>query len=183
MKKNLKNFFGSANIGVGLALLALGVFTSVSQADLYDIGFTDGGANNVGSGQIDVESGLAVSGFFNVTVGSAIGNYTLAPAAGSDGSYAWDNVVNVGSNPFLTDNGLLFTSSSSEINLLGTGANAYSLYGNINANFNNFLAQGTATLTPVPEPINLSLLVFGVVFVVGSIGRFYLGSCRSATAS
>ncbi len=37
------------------------------------------------------------------------------------------------------------------------------------------------TLTAVPEPINCAMAVFGLVFVGGSVGRFYLGRRRSAT--
>jgi hypothetical protein len=33
----------------------------------------------------------------------------------------------------------------------------------------------------VPEPVNVALAVFGVLFVGGSIGRFYLVRGRSLT--
>jgi hypothetical protein len=61
MRKSWGRFLGFRAWAVGEALLALFAFTSISRAALYVITFTDPGANNVGSGQIDVEGGLAAS--------------------------------------------------------------------------------------------------------------------------
>jgi len=75
---------------VGAALLALFAFTSVLRANLYEIAFTDPGANNVGTGQIDVEGGYAVSGNFDVTAGAAIGAWEFCILlAGTGGT--WDS--------------------------------------------------------------------------------------------
>ena len=85
MRKNLGMFLGLPRLGVGVALLSLFSFTSVLHANLYEITFTDPGANNAGTGQIDVEGGYAVSGNFDVTAGAAIGAwnlYTVALLAG-----------------------------------------------------------------------------------------------------
>jgi hypothetical protein len=98
-----------------LAALAWGVPTKAI-ASFYNITFTDGGAN-VGSGTISVVSGLATSGTFTVTAGTALGLWTLAPGNGTNASFNWDSVVNVGSKPFLTGGGLLFTNGVNEINI------------------------------------------------------------------
>ena len=89
-----------------------------ARASLYNITYTDGGAN-VGNGQIDVVVGLATSGFFNVTAGTALGSWTLSPGSGSDGSFYWDNAVNPGSDPFLDGAGLLFTGPGAQLLEIG----------------------------------------------------------------
>jgi hypothetical protein len=185
MKKNLWTFFGLPHRGVGAALLALCAFTPVSRASLYDITFTDGGAN-VGSGIINVAGGVATSGSFTVTAGTAIGVWTLL-SPGADSSFTWDNQVNPASNPFVDNNGLVFGLSGNEVNLFynsgGTvGSTDYGFWGNIGGNYNPQVF-GTATITAVPEPINYALAAFGLIFVGGSASRFYLGRRRSATAS
>jgi hypothetical protein len=43
--------------------------------------------------------------------------------------------------------------------------------------------DATFDYTPVPEPINYALAGFGLLFVGGTAGRFYLGRRRFATAS
>src|SRR5450755_3808455 len=87
-----------------LALLALGF---KAQADgLYDITFTDGGAN-VGSGQIDVESGFAVSGYFNVTAGIASGNFTL-----TGGTAVYPSNIQSPKGGFFYDNAVFLTSNN-----------------------------------------------------------------------
>jgi len=164
---------------MGVTLFALCVCTSTSRADLYDITFSDGGAND-GYGQIDVESGVAVSGTYNVTAGAASGVWTLAPGSGSDGSFNWDNVVNPDSDPFLTGGGLLFTSGGNEINLWGNSPDSYSFYGNIGGNWNPKVDFGTATISAVPEPVNYGLAGFGLIFVAVSVG---LNMCRKPSAA
>ena len=164
---------------MGVTLFALCVCTSTSRADLYDITFSDGGAND-GYGQIDVESGVAVSGTYNVTAGAASGVWTLAPGSGSDGSFNWDNVVNPDSDPFLTGGGLLFTSGGNEINLWGNSPDSYSFYGNIGGNWNPKVDFGTATISAVPEPVNYGLAGFGLIFVADSVG---LNMCRKPSAA
>jgi hypothetical protein len=63
-----------------LGAVALGI-TAQASAALYSITFTDGGAN-VGSGQIEVVGGYAVSGYFDVTSGAASG-YVWALTGGT----------------------------------------------------------------------------------------------------
>ena len=167
---------------MGMVLTALFAFPSVSRADLYDITFTDPGANNVGSGQIDVEGGYAVSGYFDVTAGTAIGDWVLAPGSGTDGSFRWDNAVDPASDPFLTSGGLLFTSGGNGINLWGNSLGSYSFYGNVGGNYNPQVDFGVATIAAVPEPINYALAGFVLIFVGGRASRFYLGRRRAAAS-
>jgi hypothetical protein len=185
MKKKFGTFFGLSRWGVGAALLALCAFAPVSsRAGLYLLSFTDtSGHNSSGSGTIDVTGTTADSGSFTVTAGSMAGTYTLDATAGSDSHFSWDTTVNVGSDPFLDTSGLLFTSGADEINLYWTFADStYGLNGYVGGVTYNG-ATGSATLTPVPEPITYALAAFGLIFVGGSAGRFCLGRRRSATAS
>jgi hypothetical protein len=196
--------FGLPRLDVGVALLSLFSFTSVLRANLYEITFTDPGANNVGSGQIDVEGGYAVSGNFDVTAGTAAGAWNLYTVGGTGGTwdsqltsplgaFIYDNAVylNPDSNPqypgssYLDNAGLLFTdANNNELNLWGDGNGVYSFYADINGvKYDPAVDSGIATITAVPEPINYALAGFGLIFVGGSVGRFYLGRRRSATAS
>jgi hypothetical protein len=159
-----------------IAVLALGL---KAQADgLYDITFTDGGVN-VGSGQIDVESGYAVSGYFDVTAGIASGNFTLAGGTAvypstitsPKGGFFYDNAVFFTSNPqypttnpFLDGNGLLFIAvGGNEINLWGNADGSYSLYGDITGNGYDPQAIGVSSITPTPEPSSLALIALMLV--------------------
>jgi hypothetical protein len=160
-----------------IAVLALGLKT---QADgLYNITFTDGGVN-MGSGQIDVEGGFAVSGYFDVTAGLAAGSYNLYTAAGNatypsvltapSGQFAYDNAVYLNSNPqypvtnpFEDNNGLLFTDgSNNEVNLWAisdNGSSSYAFDGYIDGSTlspTGFL--GVSTITPAPEPSSLAII-------------------------
>jgi hypothetical protein len=204
MKKHLGMFFGLSRLGVGAALLALFAFTSVLRANLYEIAFTDPGANNIGTGQIDVEGAYAVSGNFDVTAGAAIGAWNLYTVGGTGGTwdsqltsplgaFIYDNAVylNPDSNPqypsssYLDNAGLLFTdANNNELNLWGDGNGVYSFYADINGvKYDPAVDSGFSTITAVPEPINYALAGFGLIFVGGSFGRFYLGRRRSATAN
>jgi hypothetical protein len=154
-----------------LVALAWGVPTK-AVASLFTLTFTDGGAN-VGSGTIDVTGGVATSGNFIVTAGAATGSWTLVAGSGSDANFNWDSVVNVGSDPFLTGGGLLFSAGANEINIFGNGPVNYSFYGTVGGNYHP-QTTGIATLTPVPEPITYALAGFGLIFIGGSVGRFCL---------
>jgi hypothetical protein len=160
-----------------IALLALGF---KAQADgLYNITFTDGGAN-VGSGQIDVEGGFAVSGYFDVTAGIAAGSYNLYTAAGNatypstltapSGDFVYDNAVYLTSNPqypvtnpFVDNNGLLFTDGSNdEVNLWALNDNGSANYA-FDAFFDGSVLSssgivGASTITPAPEPSSLAII-------------------------
>jgi hypothetical protein len=189
---------------MGMVLTALFAFTSVSRADLYEITFTDPGADNVGSGQIDVEGGYAVSGSFDVTVGAATGAWNLYSAGGTggtwnslltspQGAFIYDNVVYLDPNinpqypgsSFLDKGGLLLTDGNNdELNLWGDGNGVYSLYAEISGvKYNPAVDSGFSTITAVPEPINYALAGFGLIFVGGSARRFYIGRRRAAASS
>ena len=143
---------------------ALACAMSAQAGLLYNITYTDGGAN-VASGVIDVAGGLAISGTLNVTAGAASGSWLLLPGAGSDGSFSWDNAVNPASDPFLTSGGLLFGNGTSEVNLWGTGPGTYDFYGNIGGNWNPVSDRGVATIAPVPEPA-----AYGAIAGLGLLG-------------
>jgi hypothetical protein len=147
--KNLHISFGL------LSTLVLAAFSSTAQADMYDITYTDGGAN-VANGVIDVVGDSAVSGSLTVTAGSASGSWTLSPGSGSDGSFIWDNEVFPGSDPFLDGDGLLFVDDGSELNMWGNSPSNYSFYGNIDGNYSPISDGGTATLTLVSQGNSVS---------------------------
>jgi hypothetical protein len=168
-------------------LLAALVLACNAQADgVYNIAFTDGGAN-VGSGQIDVVGGYAISGYFDVTAGLAAGNYTLYTAGGTGGTYNtpllspagafdYDNAVYDSNNnpqypvnnPFLDINGLLFTDvSNNEVNLWSGSDNNTSTY-----TFDAFISGGyvdpsgilgPAPISPAPEPSSLALIALMLI--------------------
>ena len=128
-------------------LVALVLVCQARADGLYDITFSDGGAN-VGAGQIDVEGGYAISGYFNVTAGLATGSYSLYTAGGTGGTYnaplsspagafIYDNAVYLSNNnpqypvnnPFVDLNGLLFTDAgNNEVNLWAGSDNNTSTY-------------------------------------------------------
>jgi len=162
------------------AVLTLGF---KAQADeLYDITFTDAGASNVGSGQIDVENGFALSGYFDVTAGIAAGNWTLYTTGGTAAypgdltspavAFNYNNAVYLTSNPqfpatnpFLDQYGLLFTDASgNEISLWGNAAGTYTFDAFINTAYldpNGIV--GVSTITPAPAPANLAALALLLV--------------------
>jgi hypothetical protein len=172
-------------------------------AALMNISFDDGG-NNVGSGVIDVEGGYAVSGNFVVTAGLASGDWILtggtpaAPGSGASpgGYFNYDNMVNPGSDPYLTTSGgLLFTDNHDDnLNIWADGPDTYSLWAVNNSGvyyveagsypgFPDATSTGTGAITPVPEPITYALAAFGLIFIFGSAGRFCFGRRRSVTVS
>jgi hypothetical protein len=121
-----------------MALAAL-IFSVATRADAtaMNISFNDGG-NNAGSGVIDVEGGYAVCGEFIVTVGQAAGDWYLAGGTPSsvgsgvspNGYFNYDNMVDLGSDPYLTSTGgLLFTNSlGDQLNIWAEGPDTYSMW-------------------------------------------------------
>jgi hypothetical protein len=152
------------NIGkLKLAIMVSALFVAAqARASLFDLTFTERDAGpTIANGQIDVISGVAVSGFLDVTGGAGLGSYTLQAGSGSDGSFNWDSAVAVGSNPFLGNAGLLFVGSGVEVNMY-TDSNGYNLWGNIGGNWNP-MAIGDATLTSVPDG-GLTVALLGGAF-------------------
>lgn len=207
MRKYWTTHFWIPRLSMGAALLALFACTAVSRASLYEISLTDVlGADVVsGYGQLDVVGGYSVSGTFTVTSGPLdalgvwilTGGSTLPPGylSSPSGQFQYDNAIYPGSDPFLsTTAGLLFTrsgSGSDELNIWANSANNYSLWtesgGSYTHEFGAWPGGGvnflTGTINAVPEPINCALAGFGLIFVGGTAGRFYLGRRRSITAS
>ena len=196
MKSKKTDQIGRSNafkISILIASLALGG-ANPARACLYEITFDDG--QNVGSGQIDVEnqSGnyFACSGYLNVTLGGATGEWTLyAPAnnccypnygTSPGGGYWYNNEIYPnGVNPeypgttgiLLDVYGLLFTEnngSGNEINLWGNPDGTYTLAGSING-FQNFDVQisfGNTIIAPVPEaPTTIACLL--LLLPMGSV--------------
>ncbi len=138
------------NLKLAIAVAALFV-AAQARADLYDLTFTEQGAGpTVATGQIDIVGGVALSGSLDVTGGSGLGSYLLQPGSGTDGSFIWDNLVAVGSTPFLDNAGLLFMGGGVELNMY-TDSNGYNLWGNVGGVNWNPVAIGDATLTSVPD--------------------------------
>jgi len=152
-----------------LAALCLTV-TTRANATLMAISFDDGG-NNAGTGVIDVESGYAVSGGFTVTAGLAAGDWTLfgetAASAGAgsspNGYFNFDNMIFLGSDPYLTSNGgLLFTNTDGDqLNIWADAADTYSMWAanssggyyveaGYYAGFSGATGYGTSTITNAP---------------------------------
>jgi hypothetical protein len=181
-----------------LAAVALHV-TSQACAGLVVINFDDGG-NNSGSGATDVEDGYAISGNFIMTVGLAAGDWTLtggtpsSPGSGSSpsGFFKYDNMVNLGSDPFLTTTGgLLFTDSNGDqLNIWAARPGTYDLWAVNSAGvyyveagaypgYPDATSSGTVTVTAVPEPVNYALTGFGLILVGASLRRLYVSYPRS----
>src|ERR1017187_5427014 len=108
-----------------IAIMAAALVMAVqAHASLYNITFTEFSAGpTTAIGTIDVVAGLALSGSLNVLGGPNSGLYPLLLPPGSDGSFVWDNLVDVTGNPSATPpyfpgNGLVFgNGGTAEINL------------------------------------------------------------------
>ena len=94
--------------------------------------------------------------------------------------WSWSYTINGTQNPLgpldsgsILDLSAITSSSGPDIFITGNFGN-----GNISGvTFSDF------TMTSLPEPINYALAGFGLIFVGGSFGRFFLGRRRFATAS
>lgn len=160
-------------------------------------GFAVSGTFNVTSGPA---AALGVWTLYPAPVKQSYPSYLTSPA----GAFWYNNAVYLSpatnpqyyppANPYLDNYGLLFvrsgpggitgTSGEDELNLWGNSDGSYTLYGDINGNrYGPTDVSGVKTITAVPEPINCALAGFGLIFVGGSAGRYYLGRRRSAAAS
>jgi hypothetical protein len=168
------------------------------------------GQNYATSGSLNLSGSLNVSGTaLALTIeGNSwnISGGTVQPPPNlksPSGNFVYDNWVDINapaSGVFLSATvGLLFTDpSGDELNIWENSPNNYSLFVNLvgtgsqyqvnlgpwpgigNPDDYLYLVGG---LTAVPEPINWALAGFGLLFVGGTAGRFYLGRRRFATAS
>lgn len=154
-------------------------------AQLYDIAFT--GGSSAANGQIDVVGGIATAGYLDVTAGANQGTYNLVsltsllitggtPSVPSirftDGTdEIFDNAVNVNSDPFLTGNGLEFANDHLiGFNLWGNSPGSYTLFDVSGPPDTQvyFSDNGTATITPVPEPASATFILLGMGALVCS---------------
>jgi hypothetical protein len=164
------------------------VIGSQARATLYNINFTGGDGLTTAFGQVDVNSGIATSGFLDVTYnGTTIDYTTLAPAGvdirdntgtdffGSDNAFNPNSITQGG---FLTANGLIFYqgtwgaggmvglsdySSTDPTPYLMVDGNPPAGWGYLHPSIDGHLS---VTLDPVPEPTTmvagaLLLLPFG----------------------
>ena len=175
------------NLKITLVSLVLALDITAQADGLYDITFSDGGAN-VGFGQLNVQSGFAIGGFFNVTSGAALGSFSLYTAGGTvafpgflpspGNNFNYNNAVYLtlnpqfpATNPYVDGSGLLFTDlSGNEINLWGNADGSYTFYGVINGIQYNPQALGVSTITPVPEPSSLAAITL-LLIPVGAFVR------------
>ena len=155
-----------------VALAAL--ITTAAQAQIYTYDVTFTGSISAANGQIEVQSGLAISGFLTVTMGPNQGTYPLVPGSGvfnagrvnGGTDLIVDNLVNAAADPFVDSNGVAFEAADQSIgfNLWGNGPGSYTLLdaGGPTTPYTYVLDNGVATLTPVPEPTGVALLGLGI---------------------
>ena len=190
----------------GTGMLLASSPAAVAAVQTYDFTFT-GGSGMDATGTISVNNGIAQSGSINVTgvpleatpttLINASGALIPDPAApGSltllnhDGdNIIIDNVVNIGSDPVLTGNGLGFASGQYQdsvhfntlINIWGNSPGSYTLFvaeAQLDANGNVIgdpqwvyaADNGSLTLTAAPEPATYGA-ISGVGLILVSFGR------------
>jgi hypothetical protein len=105
---------------------------------------------------------------FNWAVRSSLDNYTanLGTGATTGSGTAFNASINLGSQFNLTSSSAVtFRIYAFDGGATGTGTWGY---------LDNVVLNGT--VTPVPEPVNVALGVFGLCAVVGGVGRRYLRS-------
>jgi hypothetical protein len=186
-------------------LMAAGLLLAVeSRAALFDITFS--GENCAASGQIDVANNSATSGFLDVTYNGTTIDYNYLAVSGAGQVIVSDNngdnlpyggtgnYVSATSTPFLDANGLLFLTAPI-VNGHTSGGGMYisidqysqalpapynlTGYGNSPSGFGWGApnVDGTATITPVPEPTTMlagALLL--VPFAASTVRRRPLAS-------
>jgi hypothetical protein len=112
------------------------------------------------------------------------GDATLSPTSIT---WAVSGTGSSGSIGTTTLSGTGWTSVNLTLNSLATTGTTLTLTGTFAAGGGNGTAGSIGfddiQVTAVPEPINYALALFGLVFVGGSAGRFYLGRRRSAMVS
>ncbi len=160
---------------LGACVSALFAPLAASAADT-SFHFTFQGGANAASGQLEVTDlgdgrFLATSGEMSVTLGEAIGSYTLLPGGPSaglspSGTYFFDNVVEPGAASVFTNGGLVFGGVGFEINLYSVAPGEFK-FDYFTAGVNTIdPTTGTVVLSAVPEPSALMLGAIGLAALV-----------------
>jgi hypothetical protein len=103
-----------------------------------------------------------------------LNGYDLGSTAISSGSPAMIDLTKANGDATGTSFTLVGTLTGRTLGNPDTGANGPGL---------SFTDFSITAVTAVPEPVNYALAGFGLLFVGGSAGRYYLARRRSATAS
>ena len=178
-----------------LALAGLGLWDQAHAAVIYNFTFSDS-AGDAAYGQLTANPNgngtyTVVSGFFQGTAGSILGNYPLYPNPNAPSTYAtspagafwYDNQLFPSTDPRLDTYGLLFTAGTIEINLWGGDQSGnltpgvYSLYehdSSVGGYSIAFTGSATFSVTPVPEANTLIALAFLLLPIFA--GRALLGA-------
>jgi len=168
-----------------LAIMAAAlVMAAQARASLFDITFSDGGAN-VGNGVLtatDNGNGTwnVTAATFDVTAGAMSGIYSLVPNPNAPNPvnspvygnlyFTYDNQASYPTTPYFNQNGLFLSSGAKLVNIWGNSSTDYELLGQGPTSFDYYNpvvdTHGMVTLTPVPEPATiisgvLMLLPFG----------------------
>lgn len=158
--------------------LLLPLAASAAEATFH---FTFQGVDHVASGQLvaeDLGDGrfLATSGDLTVTLGAAMGSYSLVPGNPSlvlspSGTYLFDGIVEPGSDTVFTNGGVVFAGSGFEINIYSVAPGEFKFdffTGGVNT---IDPGTGTVVLSAVPEPSALMLGAIGLSALVASRRR------------
>jgi len=125
-----------------------------------------------GSLTLNIASGTSGNGV-DWAIRSSVGNYASNIGAGSTTSTAFGSAVGTGT-----------LTGTSYDNLASITFRIYAWdskngVGNAADGFvDNIIMNDTVSIQTVPEPINYAMALFGLVFVGGGVGRYYLGKAR-----
>lgn len=176
---------------ISLSLVAVTAFTLTSGQAMADqiFTFTFSGVTASGSGTLDAISNgdgsfTATSGTGTETVSgitdviNLIFNSNGTAAANSPtGAFFFDNQLFPGSDTLITSGGLLFQSSTQEMNLFSTGPGSYLFYQQ--DNFNEKTVFTLASVQTVPEPTTIFL--FATAGLMGIIALRRKGQKKNDT--